>query len=103
MNPMFRRDFLALLGFSAASAAFARPSQIASTKLTDNLTLLTGAGGNIVVLDGPDGLLLVNGSLPEMAADLKSFLGRDVKVLFNTDWHLDHTGSNETLKKAGAK
>src|SRR5262249_25070245 len=35
--------------------------------------------------------------------ELKAFLGKDVKVLFNTDWHLDHTGSNEILKQAGAK
>ena len=104
-----RREFLSTLAIAfAARRALAGPSQIASTKLTDNLTLITGAGGNIVVLSQPDGLLLVNGSLPESAGDLGKFLsdqfkGQPVKVLFNTDWHLDHTGSNEMFKQAGAK
>jgi len=104
-----RREFLSTLAVALTAAkAFARPSQLSGTKLTDTLTVVTGAGGNIVVLNQPDGLLLVNGSLPEKAADLMSFLsdqfkGLPVKTVFNTDWHLDHTGSNETLKKAGAK
>src|SRR5215471_4785058 len=104
-----RREFLSTLAIAfAARKALAGPSQIASTKLTDNLTLITGAGGNIVVLSQPEGLLLVNGSSPEMAADLMKhlsdqFKGQPVKAVFNTDWHLDHTGSNEMFKKAGAK
>src|SRR5215467_6463002 len=104
-----RREFLVTLTIAfAARKALALPAQIASTKLSDNLTLITGAGGNIVVLNQPEGLLLVNGSLPESAGDLGKFLsdqfkGQPVKVLFNTDWHLDHTGSNEMFKKAGAK
>jgi glyoxylase-like metal-dependent hydrolase (beta-lactamase superfamily II) len=104
-----RREFLATLTIAfAARKALALPSQIASTKLTPILTLITGAGGNIVVLSQPEGLLLVNGSLPESVGGLGKFLsdqfkGQPVKVLFNTDWHLDHTGSNEMFKKAGAK
>lgn len=104
-----RREFLGTLVLGlAATKAYARPSQIASSKLTDNLWLITGAGGNIVVLNQPDGLLLVNGSRPETAADLMKFLsdqfkGQPVKAVFNTDWHLDHTGSNEMFRKAGAK
>src|SRR5262252_2084649 len=104
-----RREFLSTLAIAlAARKALAGPSAIASTKLTDNLTLVTGAGGNIVVLSQPEGLLLVNGSGPEMAAELARFLsdqfkGQSVKALFNTDWHLEHTGSNEIFKKSGAK
>jgi glyoxylase-like metal-dependent hydrolase (beta-lactamase superfamily II) len=103
-----RRDFVSGLILAFTSKAIARPAQISSTRLTDNLTLITGAGGNIVVLTQPDGLLLVNGSLPEAAPDLMKFLsdqfkGRPVKAVFNTDWHLDHTGSNEMFKKTGAK
>jgi glyoxylase-like metal-dependent hydrolase (beta-lactamase superfamily II) len=104
-----RRGFLStlILGF-ASTRAFGRGSGISSTKLTDNLTLVTGAGGNIVVLNGRDDLLLVNGGLPETAGDLVRFLsdqfkGQKVQVLFNTCWHLDHTGSNDAFKKAGAK
>src|SRR6516225_5442258 len=100
-----RREFLGTLVLGlTATQGFAWPSQIASSKLTDNLALITGAGGNIVVLNQPDGLLLMNGSRPEMAADLMKFLadqykGQSVKAVVNTDWHLDHTGSNEMFKK----
>ena len=91
-----------------AKKGFAVPSQIGSSKLTDNLTLITGAGGNIVVLNTPEGLLLVNAGLAETAPDLMKFLsdqfkGQPVKTVFNTDWHLEHTGSNDAFKKAGAK
>jgi glyoxylase-like metal-dependent hydrolase (beta-lactamase superfamily II) len=104
-----RREFLSTLLLAVmAKKAFSVPTQIASTKLKDNLTLVTGAGGNIVVLNTPEGLLLVNGGLAETATDLMKFLsdqfkGQPVKTVFNTDWHLEHTGSNEAFKKAGAK
>ena len=61
-----------------------------------------------MVLSGPDGLLLVNGSLPERTADLMKFIseqfkGQRVTAVFNTDWHFEHTGSNEVFRKSGAK
>src|SRR4051794_29540089 len=103
--PQTRRAFLkaVIAGGAAVSAApslFGRASQIASSKLTENLTLITGAGGNVVVLNSSDGLLLVNGSLPEMSADLMKFIsdqfkGQRIQTVFNTDWHLEHTGSND--------
>ena len=110
-----RREFLKTLitgaaGISLSYQAFGRPQSAAITanKLTGNVAVITGAGGNVTVLTGTDGLLMVNGGLPERCADLMKvlsdqFKGQRVQVLFNTDWHLDNTGSNETLRKAGAK
>ena len=110
-----RREFLQTLitgaaGISLSYQAFGRPQSAAITanKLTDNVAVITGTGGNVTVLSGPDGLLMVNGGLPERCADLMKVLSdqfkeQRVQVLFNTDWHLDNTGSNETLRKAGAK
>ena len=94
---------LARRAFSAAG-----DSPITAERITDNITLLSGAGGNITVLSNSEGLLLVDGSLPERAADLMKFLderfkGQRIAAAFNTDWHLEHTGSNEALRKAGAK
>src|SRR5262252_2253328 len=104
-----RRDFLRTLIGGVAGFSLAQASQtIEFAPLTNSIGLVTGAGGNIVVLSGGDGLLLVNGSLPEHSADLMKFLGDQFKgqrisVAFNTDWHIEHTGSNEALRKAGAK
>ncbi len=110
-----RRDFLKSIGAGAASLPLFRTalraasdSKFTAQRLTDNLSLVNCGGGNIVVLNSPDGLLLVNGSPAERASDLMKFLdsefkGRKVSALFNTDWHLEHTGSNDTFKKAGAR
>jgi glyoxylase-like metal-dependent hydrolase (beta-lactamase superfamily II) len=78
------------------------------TKLEDNLVLITGAGGNVVMVVTPDGLAMVDGGLPSRSRELLSLIaeqgrGTPVKVLFNTHWHLCHTGSNETLGRAGVK
>ena len=51
---------------------------------------------------------MVNGGLRERAADLSKAVaevagGKPVRYLFNTDWHAEHTGSNELLGQAGAQ
>jgi glyoxylase-like metal-dependent hydrolase (beta-lactamase superfamily II) len=83
-------------------------SPITATRLSDNLLELTGAGGNVVVVTAPDGLVMVNGGARERSEDLLKAVaehagGTRVQALFNTDWHREHTGSNETIGKAGAK
>jgi len=114
-NPKERRDFLkTILGGTAAlslsSIGFARQSSgpIAATKVAENLVLITGAGRNVLVVTGPDGLLMVNGGRPEQSAALLKVVADQsaanrVQALFNTDWYLENTGSNEILGKAGAK
>jgi cyclase len=78
------------------------------TRLSDTLTLISGAGGNVVVVAGDDGVAMVNGGLREHAADLSKAVaevagGKPVQYLFNTDWHAEHTGSNELLGQAGTQ
>src|SRR5205085_1473881 len=74
----------------------------------DRVLLFSGAGGNVVVLEGGDGLLMVNGGRRERSADLLASIAQQchrtrVQLLFNTDWHSDHTGSNETLAASGTR
>jgi cyclase len=76
------------------------------TRLSPALMIVSGAGGNVVVALGPDGALLVNGGHESRSAALLAQVsqltgGLPVKTLFNTDWHAEHTGSNEALGKAG--
>jgi cyclase len=125
-----RRDFLQILlgsatGLTLSSTAFgqqhvltrsSRPGHerddlggpITVNRLSDNLIEMSGAGGNVVTVVGPDGLVMVNGGLRERSANLLEVVaeqtaGKRVQALFNTDWHPEHTGSNETLGKASAK
>ena len=51
---------------------------------------------------------MVNGGLREHAAELSKTVsgltaGKPVRYLFNTDWHAEHTGSNELLGRSGAQ
>ena len=104
-----RRQFLgALAGAAGASLCRAEATPLAATKLTDSIVQITGAGSNVLAVTGPDSVLMIDGGLKERSDELLKFVsqqsgGRPVQTLFNTHWHPEHTGSNETLGKAGAK
>src|SRR5262245_57671593 len=114
-----RREFLRTLAGGAAGLSFINRASgnawaqgsgasITASKLTDNISLISGAGCNVLLVNGADGVLLVDGGSPEYANNLVQFVsgqpaaGR-IQALFNTHWHLEHTGSNEAIGKAGAK
>ena len=110
-----RRQLLQAIGYGAAAASLTKSgflaAQAAAPKLTattlrDGLVLIGGAGGNVVVLRGSDGLLLIDSGAAEHSGDLSSFNTQQfgtapVRVLFNTHWHLDHTGGNDTFVRDG--
>ncbi len=78
---------------------------IQTNQLGENLTLLSGPGGNVVVLHGADGLVMVDTFVapawPRLQESLKA-LGAPVKFVINTHWHFDHTDNNAPLHAAGA-
>jgi cyclase len=81
--------------------------EIGRQPLGERLSLVTGAGANIVVLETPDGLALVDSGASESAEALLAFLdaefsGAPIRALFNTHWHLPHTGANEAIARRGA-
>jgi cyclase len=108
-----RRAFLrGLVGGAAGIAlsyrALAESAPLEVTKLTDNFLFITGAGGNVLAVLGPDSVLLVNGGSAERSDELLHLVAeksgnKPVRTLFNTCWHPWNTGSNEALGKAGAK
>ncbi len=79
---------------------------IVSTRLGDNLTMLSGPGGNVVVLNGPDGKLVVDSFVQPAWPAFKQLLdgmGKpSVKLLIDTHWHFDHTDNNQNFRQAGA-
>ena len=70
-----------------------------------NVYLISGAGGNIAVQTGDDGVLVVDTSLPENAervlAAIRSLTDKTIRFVVNTHVHPDHTGGNETIGAAG--
>jgi cyclase len=105
MNPQ-RREFLHILAGGAAALRLSRPAfaqaSPAVAKLTDKVTLITGAGNNIVALAGEGGSLLVDCGDAAHAQDVLKLTGT-VKTVINTHWHTESTGANEAIAKAGAK
>jgi glyoxylase-like metal-dependent hydrolase (beta-lactamase superfamily II) len=69
--------------------------------------VISGSGGNIAVLPGPDGKLLVDAGIgvsqPKVEEALASISGDLIGHLVNTHWHFDHTDGNKWLHEAGAR
>src|SRR5689334_19012036 len=91
-----------------AAHARAKATPITAAKLTDRISVLSGAGANVVAIGGPDGALLVDGGLESRSSELlklalKETGAKRVSTLLNTHWHPEQTGSNERLGKAGAR
>ncbi|QOZ12071.1 MBL fold metallo-hydrolase [Bradyrhizobium sp. CCBAU 51765] len=95
------RGIVSLIKDSAAT------SPITTYKLRNNISVLEGSGGNIAVLTGPDGKLLVDAGIgvsrPQLSKALAELGGEPVAHLINTHWHFDHADGNEWLHAAGAK
>lgn len=75
-------------------------------KVADGVWMLEGAGGNIGVSAGPDGVFMVDDQFAPLTekiqAAVASFSDQAIRFVLNTHWHYDHTGGNENLGKAGA-
>lgn len=72
--------------------------EIKTIKVAGNIYMLQGAGGNIGVSVGPDGILIVDDQYAPLAdrikAALKTLGDGKLKFILNTHYHGDHTGSN---------
>ena len=75
--------------------------QMKATKVAGNVYMLEGAGGNIGVSVGDDGLLIVDDQFAPLAdkirAALKGIADKKLKFILNTHWHGDHTGGNASF------
>jgi cyclase len=92
---------------SAAPAQTARAPSIKATTLATGITLLDGAGCNVLAVKGANGSLLVDGgyaanSKALLAAAARATGNRRVSTLINTHWHPAQTGSNEAAGNDGA-
>lgn len=75
--------------------------------LRANVSLISGSGGNILVVSRPDWKLAVDSgfgtSRPQMSMALESISSKPLRYLINTHWHFDHTDGNEWMHASGAK
>jgi glyoxylase-like metal-dependent hydrolase (beta-lactamase superfamily II) len=86
--------------------AEAANATISVTPLRGGLSMLSGSGGNITVLDGKDGKLLVDAGIAvsrkRIAEALHSTGNGPVKFLIDTHYHWDHTDGNAWVHGIGA-
>jgi len=79
---------------------------INTTKLADNIYMLQGSGGNILVSVGQDGTFIVDDQFAPLTVKIKDAISnitdKAIEFVINTHWHPDHTGGNENLGEAGA-
>jgi glyoxylase-like metal-dependent hydrolase (beta-lactamase superfamily II) len=84
----------------------AAKAKIGVQTIRRNISVLDGSGGNIAVLTGKDGKLLVEAgfavSRPALTDALASINADPIKHLINTHWHTDHTDGNAWLQSEGA-
>jgi cyclase len=80
--------------------------EFSAVEIADGLRHVRGAGGNVVMCAGEDGVLLVDADYEQLGEKLVAFVqaetGGGVDYVVATHWHFDHTGGNEALANSGA-
>ena len=70
-------------------------------KVTDNLYVIIGNGGNVAVLPTSEGVILVDDKFaqdaPDIVAKVKTISDKPIRYILNTHQHGDHTGGNQPL------
>lgn len=100
------RVFGAEMSVVAAARKRAEAANVTVQALRRNISVLISSGGNIAVLPGDDGKLIIDssyfGTRSKIADALSSLSPDPIKHLVNTHWHFDHTDGNEWMHSAGA-
>jgi len=82
--------------------------QIKVTKVSGNIYMLEGEGGNIAASVGEDGIVIVDDQFAPLADKIQAALkdlkitDKPVRFVINTHYHGDHTGGNEPFANSGS-
>jgi glyoxylase-like metal-dependent hydrolase (beta-lactamase superfamily II) len=110
---MIKRTALALgaLACALCGKASAQPQQdfdaveIGTLQVRDNIYMLVGAGGNITLQIGGDGVFIVDTQYAPLSdkivAAIRAITDKPIRYIVNTHHHGDHTGGNANLRLAG--
>ena len=106
LSSAFAHDhFLSLNEALAAFGMELDKTEVHTEKVTDNFYVLFGAGGNIGVSVGAQGVLIIDDQFPEMIPKVSDAIraigGGAVDFAINTHWHFDHADGNTALGPGG--
>lgn len=97
---------LACAGAMAAAPIAARQDPIEIVQVTSDLYMLAGAGGNVTVQVGSQGLFVVDTGSEAMSAQtvaaIRRISDRPIRYIVNTSADADHTGGNPAVDALGA-
>lgn len=83
------------------------PAQLTIEKVTPNLYVIFGSGGNVAVMPTSEGVILVDDKFaqdgPQIMEKVRTVSDKPVRYVLNTHQHGDHTGGNEALLAANAE
>jgi cyclase len=104
-----KRYLVPALAASAIVVAFAQqnaaPVKLQVIPVQGNVYMIAGAGGNIAVQVGQEGVLIVDtglaGTSDQVLAEIRKLSDKPLQYILNTHFHPDHTGGNEVIRKAG--
>jgi len=103
------RSALAALAGAGLWLAWAQnqPQPLDLQKVTDNLYVIIGDGGNSAFMPTSEGVILVDDKFaadaPQIVAKVKTVTDKPIRYVLNTHQHGDHTGGNEALLAANAE
>ena len=100
-----RQTYAKALGIVETIKVAAARAPIAVHRLRGGVAVLEGSGGNIAVLTGREGKVMVDAGIavsrPHVATALADLGPEPVTHLINTHWHFDHASGNEWLQELG--
>jgi cyclase len=104
MKHLYLLVFLLAVHFSLAQQNF-DTVKIQPVKVKNNIFMLKGSGGNMGLLIGKEGNLLIDDQFAPLSekinAAIQSIDSNPLKFLVNTHIHGDHTGGNDNFQKMG--
>jgi glyoxylase-like metal-dependent hydrolase (beta-lactamase superfamily II) len=111
-NATLKLSLCSLSALLAAPAAWAQGGQqdfsqvqIKVHAVAGSVHYLEGAGGNVGLLVGDDGVLMIDDQFAplseKLVAAIRTLSNKDIRMLINTHIHGDHTGGNENFGKMG--
>jgi cyclase len=102
-NAILFAAFACLLCMAAGQDKDFNKVEIKVTKVSGNVYMLEGAGGNIGASVGEDGIVVVDDQYAPLAdkirAALKGITDKPIRFIINTHYHFDHTGGNALFQK----
>jgi cyclase len=95
-------SLLLFLTFVLLSPQYSQTQELGLQKITDNLYMISGLGGNVAFLITQEGVLVVDsGTMPdhgkEIAAEIEKITDKPIKYLIYTHYHGDHTHGAQSL------